>query len=179
MGFFSIDNPILFAIALILLVALLKGFLSSRKFFRTGSRSAFVMPIVLIVALIALLYRPLLQIFAGSAAMLSMLLVFLMLLFFAFMIMGTKTQMAFMAVKEIGFLKLTVIIVVCCIFALSISQVFGERLLEEPTVSFGDAFIQETAQKELDLSPFFTPNFLGTALVLTILGMFFLYFTFQ
>lgn len=179
MSFFSVNNPILFAIALVLLVAVLKGFLSSRKFFRTGSRSSFVMPIVIIIALVAIVYRPLLQIFASSAAMISMLLVFLMLLFFAFMIIGTKTQQAFRAVNEMGFLKLTVIIVVCCIFALSLSQVFGDRLLEEPKVSFSDAFVQETGHKELDLSPFFTPKFLGAALVLVILGMFFLYFTFQ
>ena len=179
MAFFSINNPVLFVIALILLIALLKGWLSNLAFFTKKGRGVYVLPIVLVIAAVFIFNRPLMQIFTSAAAMISVLFVFLIFIFIAYAALGTRTEKAFTAVREIGFLKLIVIIAVVCIFALSISQVYGDKLLEEPKVSFSDAFVHEPEPREFDLSPFFTPKFLTGALLAVIIGMFFLYVNLQ
>ena len=175
MQFFSTENPFLFVLGMILLIAVLKGLFSKMDFFKASGRKTYIVPLILMIAVLAVLYRPIISIFAGAASMASVILVFLVFIFFVFVAFGTPVKMAFSSVKEIGFLKLTLIVAVFCIFALSVSQVFGERLLDEPKVSFSDAFTQETGHDGLDLSPFFTPGFLGAALLVVILGMFLFY----
>lgn len=171
---FVANHPFLVVLAFILIIAVLKGWLPRLSAFK-GNKKIFVTPIIIILAIIIIFTRPLLSIIGMSAGMLAALFVFIALGWMIMAAMGVNAGRVGSVVKEVGFLKLTVIIVVVAIFALSISQVFGDKLLEEPTISFSDGIIHEPEPKEVDLSFLFTRKFLGIMAVLITLGSLFVF----
>lgn len=173
MAFFSYENPIPMFLALVLIVTLIKILLGRMGFFKT--RKSYLMPVVLAMAVVAIVYYPLLE-FVGLASPLLVLIVLFLfataaLLFAA----GVKEGMIKDMMKNIGFLKLVIYVLIVSSVVFAGSQIWGENLLEEPSVSVADAITFHEETQEINFAPLFSKQALGLIVLIIILGGVFLF----
>jgi hypothetical protein len=173
-SFFSTDNPIALFLALVIVVSLLRLYLGQHKWF-AKEKSAYIVPVLLLIIILLVAYRPLLSIISFSVPLFVLLVVFLFLIGSGFFILGIPRDKIFPMLKESGFVKTAAIIAIICIIALSASRLFGPKLLDDKTVSIGDAIGPEQKPVEVDFSPLFTKQAIGLVFILIVIGMAFLF----
>lgn len=175
--FFFSNNPIALFLALVLTIATLKVLLSNHKWFK-GSKSPFVIPVIIIAGLMLLFYSPLLEIVSFAAPFIALLAILVFFLGAMYVVLGMKEDGMWRVLKGIGPLKTGLQIAVICIIALAVSRVYGDKLLEEPSVSITDPLIAPEEPIDIDFAPVFTKQALGMAIILIVMafGMFFVNF---
>jgi hypothetical protein len=174
MAFFFTDNPIALFAALVLAVVVLKIFLGRHKWFE-GSNASYITPILIIVIILCLAYRPLLSILSLGVPLFILLVLALFAIGAMLFTFGMPQSSIWPALKSVGPLKLTVRIIIICIIAFAVSQSFGDRLLEEPSFSIADAMTAEQEPVEVDFAPLFTRQALGLVVLLGVLGLAFVF----
>jgi hypothetical protein len=178
MAFFFSDNPIALFFALILVVVILKIVLGKHRWF-SGKKNSYVLPIVLAAAILLIAYQPLLRIISFGAPFLALLIVFLFAVGAIMFVLGMPKPTIWTAMKETGFIKTATYIAIFCIIAFAISHVYGERLLESPTVSLGDVISPAQEEVKIDFAPLFTKQALGLIMVFVVLGLAFFFVNVQ
>ncbi|HII72284.1 TPA: hypothetical protein HA265_06020, partial [Candidatus Woesearchaeota archaeon] len=77
--------------------------------------------------------------------------------------------------KESGFLKVLTYILITVAVLFGFSQLWGDRLLEDQTVSFADQFVPAEENVEIDFAPLFTKQAAGMMLIVIIVGAIFFF----
>lgn len=175
MDFFTSSNPIALLLTVVIVLALVKLFISKLKFF-SGESAAYI-PLVLIIAgILLLIFKPLLRIISFSIPYLMLIVLFVFFLGGIYFVLGMPQKQIWPILKTVGPLKLAIQISVFCIIALAISSVYGEQLLESssPTgsVSLTDAFKTDEPESDSNfIAKFFSPSLLGLLIIFIVLGM--------
>ena len=173
MAFFFSDNPIALVLALVVVIAVLRCFLGTRKWFK-GDKLVYLLPVLLIVALILIVYTPLLKILSFSIPFFALIVVFLFGIGGLFFALGMKSGI-WSALKSNGPLRVAVKIGIICILALGASNIYGEKLLEEKSVSIADAIMPAEEPVDINLAPIFTKQALGLIVFIVIIGLAFVF----
>jgi hypothetical protein len=174
MAFFISDNPIALFLALVLTVAIMKMVLGKVKFFQ-GKYAAYITLVLIAIIILLLLYQPLLKMLAIGLPFLILIVLLVFGLAAMFFALGMGKGTIWPMIKGIGLLKTTVQIVVVCIIAFAISQVYGDDLLEDKSVSFADPIMPSEETKQIDFSFLFTTQALGIIIMLIVLGFAFVW----
>ncbi|NQU78532.1 hypothetical protein HQ545_02060 [Candidatus Woesearchaeota archaeon] len=180
-SFFTSENPIALLLALVLTLAVIKAVLTRIAKgeileILKGKLSDTHIPVIIIVfAVLLVIFLPILKIISFSIPFLAALLVMLVAIGFLLATMGMKTSVVWETMKNIGPLKFGIKIAVICIIAFAASTVYGERLLEDKSVSLTDSILPEQEGKEIDFSSLFTKQALGLIMILIIMGMAFVF----
>ena len=173
MAFFFSDNPIALFLALVVVVAVLRVLIGRLKWFQ-GSKAAYILPVLLGVILLLLIFPGLLSTVSYGLPFFMLLVMFLFALGALFFALGVQKGI-WEFLKQSSLLKTILKIVIICIIALAASSAFGERLLEDTSVSIVDAIEPEQEDVEIDFAPIFTRQALGLILIITILGLAFVF----
>ncbi|MFC1722804.1 hypothetical protein ACFL0V_01565 [Nanoarchaeota archaeon] len=173
MAFFGLGNPLALFFAFIVLLIATKVFLGRMKFFST--RAAYIFPVVIVVGIIALIYMPILKIFSVALPLVFLGVFFLVGLAGLYLLFGVKKPEVIPMMKDVGFLRLVFIVAVVCAFAFGVSQVFGDKLLEDQKFSIADAITPDEPEVEVDFAPLFTRQALGLIMVLIVMGALFVF----
>jgi len=133
----------------------------------------YIVPIVIIAGILLVVFLPLLKMLSIVIPMFALILLFLFLLAAIFVVMGVKQDNVYGFMKNIGFLRtiVYVLIVVAVIFAGS--QIWGKQLLEKKSVSIIDAVNPVQEEKEIDFAPLFTTQVAGLGMLVLVIGMVF------
>ncbi len=177
-SFFFSENPIALFLALILIVAVLKGLLSKHKWFK-GSNAPYITIVLIVLVVLLLAYKPILEIVSYATPFVALIVVFVFALGAMYFVLGVKEDGMWKLLKGIGPLKTALQIGVICIIALAISRVYGDSLLEEPSVSITDPLIAPEEPVEIDFTPVFTKQALGMIMILIIMGFGFFFVNFS
>jgi hypothetical protein len=172
MAFFASDNPIALFLALVVVISVLKIWLSKRKWF-AGKKEAYMLPILIVLVIFLIAYRPLLSMISYGLPYFIMVVVFLFALGAIMFVLGMRKDKIWPELKDVGPLRIAVYIFIFCIIALSISHVYGDKLLQDKSVSLTDATTSSQEPVEIDFSPIFTKQVLGTIFVFIVLGFVF------
>lgn len=173
MTFFFSDNPIALFLALVVVIAVLKILLSRLKWFQ-GSKASYILPVLLGIILMLLVFPGLLSTVSYGLPFFMLLVMFLFALGAIFFALGVQKGV-WEFLKQSSLLKTILKIVIICIIALAASNAFGERLLEDTSFSIVDAIEPEQEDVEIDLAPIFTRQALGLILIITVLGLAFVF----
>ncbi|MBW2971400.1 hypothetical protein KY359_00035 [Candidatus Woesearchaeota archaeon] len=174
MAFFFSSNPIALFLALVLVVVVLKIWLGKHKWF-SGGNSAYITLLLIILIILLISYRPLLEVVAIGVPYFIMVVMFLVALAGLLLMLGMQKGTIWPAMKQVGPLKVAVQIFIVCCIAFAGSQVFGEKLLKEPSVSIADPMMPEQEKTEIDFAPLFTQQALGIIFIIVILGLAFVF----
>ncbi|MBN1544310.1 hypothetical protein JW898_02495 [Candidatus Woesearchaeota archaeon] len=174
MAFFFSDNPIALFLALVLIVIVLKAALSKHKWFQ-GGKTAYVTLIVIIAIIFLIAYSPLLKVVSIGVPYFIMVVMFLVALAGIYLVMGAHKEKIWPMMKDVGLLKVSVQIFIICCIAFAASQVYGEKLLKEPKVSFADPMIPDKEPAQIDFAPLFTKQALGMTLLIIVLALAFFF----
>ena len=177
-SFFFSENPIALFLALILIVALLKIILSNHKWFK-GGNAPYITLILIVVVVLLIAYRPILEIVSYLTPFIALLVIFVFALGAMYFVLGVKEDGMWSLLKGIGPLKIALQIAVVCFIALAISRVYGDRLLEEPSVSITDPLIAPEEPIDIDFAPVFTKQALGMIMILIVMGFGFFFVNFS
>lgn len=172
MAFFTSDNPIALFLALVVVVVVLKLWLEKHAWFK-GSNSSYILPILLAAIILLIAYRPLLRILSFGLPFLVLIALFIFgvgALVWAF---GMKEGTIGTTLKGIGLIRVTAYIVIFCVVALAVSRIYGERLLDDKTVTLADPIMPEDDGVKVDFAPFFTSKALGMIFMMVVLGLVF------
>jgi len=178
MAFFFSDNPIALFFALILTVVILKIVLGKHKWFE-GKKNAYVLPIIIAVTILLIAYQPLLKVISFGIPFFALLVVFLFAVGAMMFVIGMPKPTIWPMLKEVGFLKTASYIAIFCIIAFAISHVYGEKLLENPTFSLGDAISPAQEEVKIDFAPLFTKQVLGLIVIFALMGLLFFFVNIQ
>ena len=177
MAFFFTDNPIALFLALVIVIVILKTLLSKHKWFE-GKKQVYVLPVLIVIGIFLIAYRPLLRMVSFGLPFLLLVVLFLFGLAAIMYVLGMPYKNVWPALKDVGPLKVAVQIAVFCIIAFAISHVYGEKLLEDKSVSLGDAMMPAQESVEIDFAPIFTKQALGLIVIMIILGLAFFFVNF-
>jgi hypothetical protein len=177
MAFFFTDNPIALFLALVIVIAILKTLLSKHKWF-AGNKQSYVTPILIVLAIFLIAYRPLLRMVSFGLPFLLLVILFLFGLAAIMYVLGMPYKNIWPALNDVGPLKVAVQIAVFCIIAFAASHVYGEKLLEDKSVSLSDAMMPAQDSAEIDFAPIFTKQALGLGVIIVILGLAFVFINF-
>jgi hypothetical protein len=155
MAFFFSDNPIALFLALVLVVVLLRIVLGQHKWFE-GKNAAYVTLVIIAVIILLIAYRPLLSMISFGLPFLVLLIMLLFALGAMYFVLGMPKDNIWPTLKSIGILKTALLIAIVCIIAFAGSQVYGDRLLEDPKFSIADAMMPEEKAVEVNFAPVFT-----------------------
>lgn len=173
MAFFFSDNPIAMFLALIVVIAVLRVLLGRHKWFQ-GSRSSYILPILLASVLLFLALPRLLSMFSFGIPLFVLLVVFLFALGALFFTLGIQKGIwEFM--KQSSILNTTLKISIICIIAFAASSAFGQKLLEDTSVSIVDAVEPEQDDVRIDFAPIFTRQAAGMIMLVVVLALAFVF----
>jgi hypothetical protein len=164
-------------LALALVIATLKIVLTKHKWF-ADKRQAYVLPVLIAVTILLIAYQPLLRIISFGAPLLLLVVLFLFGIGAIMFSLGMPYEKILPSLKEVGPLKVAVQISIFCIIAFAISHVYGDRLLEDKSVSIADAMTSDKEPVEIDFSPIFTKQALGLIVIMIVLGLAFVFINF-
>jgi hypothetical protein len=174
MAFFFSDNPIALFLALVVVVAVLRLFLGKHKWFQ-GNNSSYILPVLIVVVILLIAYRPLLSMMSFGLPFLALLVVFLFAIGALFFALGYQKPGIGGFMKKSGIVRVTVQILIICIIAFAASNVFGQKMLEDPSVSIVDSFATEKEPVEVDFSPLFTKQAIGMIMLVIVIGLAFVF----
>ncbi|MBU2560776.1 MAG: hypothetical protein KKD17_00625 [Nanoarchaeota archaeon] len=174
MAFFFSSNPIALFLALVLVVIVLKVWLGKQKWFQ-GGKSAYITLILIILIIFLIAYRPLLEVVAIGVPYFIMVVMFLVAIAGLLLVVGMPKGTIWPAMKDVGLLKVAVQIFIICCIAFAASQVYGEKLLKEPKVSFADPMIPDKEPAQIDFTPLFTKQALGMTFLIIVLALAFFF----
>ena len=103
-SFFSSENPIALFLALLLVVALIKGFLSNHSWFK-GGKAPYITLIVIALAILLFVYDEILQIVSYLTPFLALLVIFVFALGAMYFVLGVKEDGMWGLLKSIGPLR--------------------------------------------------------------------------
>jgi len=172
-SFFS-DNAIAMLLAFIVALSLLKLYLEKREFFKDKG-SAYVLPIVILAGIALLIYNPALKMMSIGIPFFVILVLFLFGLAAIMYTIGMPAEKILPTLKGVGMLKTTIQIAIFCIIAFAISNIYGERLLEDKSISLTDTMTQEDDGPKIDFSPLFAKQAMGMILITVVLGFAFVF----
>jgi len=171
MAFFTLSNPMALFFALIVVLTLIKFGLGKIKYL--AEHEMYVVPLVILCAIICIAFFPLLKLAALAIPMIVLILLFLFLIAGLFFALGMKEGEIFGFMKQSGLLKTVVFVLVVVAIVFAGSQIWGKQLLKDKSVSLADAITPEEKQKEIDFSPIFTKQVAGFAMLIIVIGMVF------
>ena len=174
MVFFFSDNPIALFLTLVVVLVVLKLALGKHKWFK-GDKAAYIVPIMIIAAIFLIAYSPAIRMLSIIIPFFIVLVMFLFAIVALMYVFGMPTPQIWPQLKEIGILRVGPKIAIICIIAFAASQVFGDRLLEDKTVSFADSIVAEEEPVKVDFSPLFTKHALGLIVLIAVLGLAFVF----
>ncbi len=169
MTFFTSDNPIALFLALVLVVAVMKGLLAKHQWFQKGN-AAYITAVLIGLILVLLIYRPLLKMLSFGVPFLILIVIFIVGVGAIFLALGTPEKNIFPMLKSSGIVKTSMFIVFICIIAFAASHVWGDRLLDDKSVSFADPLMPQEETVKIDFAPVFLPSTLYLIMIITILG---------
>lgn len=174
MAFFSSDNPIALFLALVIAIVLLKAWLSKLKMFE-GTKSAYILPVLTIIGIVILLHNPILNMLSFGIPFLILLLIFLFAIASILFTFGLqKTSIVDFMLKN-TLLKITMQVLIICIIAFAASHAYGDKLLEDPTITITDPFTHNAEQTEIEFSSIFTKQAAGMIMLVVVLGLAFVF----
>jgi hypothetical protein len=174
MAFFSNSNPIALFLALVVVVLLLRMILGKHKRFQGGNAS-YITPVLIIIAVVLVAYRPLLEMLSFGLPFLALLLIFLFIIAGMYFVMGFQKAGLVGFLKQNSILKIIVQIAIICIIIFAGSTVFGQKILEDPSVSIVDSFETSKEPVEVDFSPLFTKSAIGMITLIVVMGLAFVF----
>ncbi|MBW2964360.1 hypothetical protein KY363_02775 [Candidatus Woesearchaeota archaeon] len=169
MAFFTSDNPIALFLALVLVVAVMRLLLAKHSWFK-GGNAAYITAALIGMILLLLLYRPLLRLLSFGVPFLVLIAIFVVGIGGIFLALGTPNSSIWQMLKGSGLIRTTAIVVFVCIVALAASHVWGERLLEDKTVSFADPLMPQEETAKIDFTPVFQPSVLYMIMITIVLA---------
>ena len=169
MVFFD-DNPITLLLSLIIAIAILKAYMTNHKWFK-GSKSTYIAPIIIILAILMIIYRSSLSIISYAIPLIALVTIFLFAIGAIFFMFGMPGNKILPTLKEVGMIKIGFVIVLFCIVALAGSRMYGQTLLEDKSVSLGDVLMTQEKEVEINFFNFFNQKTLGLLMLIIIVGL--------
>ncbi|MFH1668998.1 MAG: hypothetical protein ABIA62_03660 [Candidatus Woesearchaeota archaeon] len=176
--FFFSDNPISLFLAFVVTVIVVKAWLSKRKMF-SDSKSAYILPVLIIFMILLIAYRPLLSMLSFGIPFFVLICLFVFGVSTVLFTLGMDKPKIWPMLKSVGPFSIALKIAVICIIAFAASHVYGEKLLEDTSVSFADSFAPQEDAVKIDFAPLFTKQALGLIMMITVLGLAFLFLNLQ
>ncbi len=176
--FFFSNNPIALFLALVVVLVVLKTVFEKRNWFKEGDRSTYITPILIAIAVFLVAYTSLLKILSIAIPFLAVLVLFLVLLGTALYCFGMPEKAIWPAMKKVGPLRTALVIAVFCIIAFAVSTVYGDKLLDDKSVSIADAMTPAQEPVEINFAPLFTSQALGMIFIVIVLGFTFVFINF-
>ena len=174
MTFFFSDNPIALFLALVLVVAILRIVLGRHKWFQ-GDNAPYIKLVLILVMVLLIAYKPLLSMISFGVPFFVLLVMFLFAIGTIFFVLGMPKEQVWPALKESAILRTAILVTIICIVAFAASTVFGEKLLEDQSVSIMDAASPAQESVEIDFAPIFTKQAIGLIMMIAILGLAFFF----
>ena len=169
MAFFTPSNPLALFFALIVVLSMIKYALGKTKYISKNKNHA--VPILIIIGLICIIFYQILKLAALVIPMIALIMLFVFMIAAMFFVMGMKEERVFGFLKESGFLKTVVYVLIISAVLFAGSQIWGEQLLEEKAVSITDPLTLKPEQKEINFAPIFTKQAAGFAMLSAVIGM--------
>ena len=174
MAFFSIENPIALFLALVIVVCVMKLLLGRHKWFQ-GNKSAYILPVIIIAAIVLITYNPLLSMLSFGLPFLGLLAIFLFAIGALFFALGYQRPGIGQFLWKSGIVRVTVQIAIICIIIFAGSTVFGQKMLDNPSVSIIDSFATEKEPVKFDFTPLFTKQAISMITLVAVLGLAFVF----